>query len=226
MPPLGKFPRGITLAAAMVDDFEWNPKSLTKYNFYLAFLTVGRRKKAKQFWDQKWTLYSHHQCNKLCTNVKPHYLSWRAQLHFELSNLVNGQNSKKLLALNEAKENLWAIHGHIVVKLLNQYHSYNCHVFTMYLVLSKSSVGGVLYLTCIPLPLAWWHQHDITSIANWLGQASPWLLAIWPSFITKLLLLIWQTCIAKDLLMIRCSNVAKPVLAIWSHPIAKQNQLD
>ncbi len=51
--------------------------------------------------------------------------------------------------------------------------------FTVYLVLIRISVGGVLYISCIPLPLAWWHQHDITSIAKWRGQASYWLLAIW-----------------------------------------------
>ncbi len=51
--------------------------------------------------------------------------------------------------------------------------------FTVYLVLSRFSVGGVLYITCISSPLAWWHQHDVTSIAKWCGQASFWLLAIW-----------------------------------------------
>ncbi len=47
-----------------------------------SFLTVDQRKQAKQFWDQKQTLYSHHWCNKLHTNGKPHHSSWRAQLHF------------------------------------------------------------------------------------------------------------------------------------------------
>jgi hypothetical protein len=42
----------------------------------------------------------------------------RAQLHFELSNVVNGQEFEKLLTLNEAQENLWAIYGLIAVKLL------------------------------------------------------------------------------------------------------------
>jgi hypothetical protein len=37
---------------------------------------------------------------------------------FELSNLVNGQKFKKLLTLNEAQVNLWAIYGPIAVKLL------------------------------------------------------------------------------------------------------------
>ncbi len=69
-----------------------------------SFLTVDRRKKAKQFWDPKQTLYSCHWCNKLHRNVKHHYLRWRAQLHFELSQVVNGQKFKKLLALNEAKK--------------------------------------------------------------------------------------------------------------------------
>jgi hypothetical protein len=40
-----------------------------------SFLMVDQRKKAKQFWDPKRTLYSHHQCNKLHTNVKHYYLS-------------------------------------------------------------------------------------------------------------------------------------------------------
>ncbi len=47
-----------------------------------------------------------------------YYSSWRAQLHFELSNVVNGQKIKKLLTLNEAQKNLWAKYGPIAVKLL------------------------------------------------------------------------------------------------------------
>jgi hypothetical protein len=66
---------------------------------------VDQLKKAQQFQDPKQTLYSRHQCNKLRTNVKPHYSSWRAQLHFELSNVVNKQKFEKLLTLNEAQEN-------------------------------------------------------------------------------------------------------------------------
>jgi hypothetical protein len=38
---------------------------------------------------------------------------------FELSNVVNGQKIEKLLILNEAQENLWAIYGPIAIKLLN-----------------------------------------------------------------------------------------------------------
>ncbi len=38
--------------------------------------------------------------------------------------------------------------------------------FTIYLVLRKFLVGGVLYITCISSPLAWWGQHDVTSIAK------------------------------------------------------------
>ncbi len=85
----------------------------------------------------------------------------------------------------------------------------------MYLVLSRFSVGGVLYLTCIPLPLAWWHQHDVTSIAKWCGQSSSWLLAIWHSLIAKSLLAIWRSCIAKALLTIWCSCISKCTLEIW-----------
>jgi hypothetical protein len=38
MPPLGKCPCCIAPAATMVDNFELNPKTVTKHNFYLAFL--------------------------------------------------------------------------------------------------------------------------------------------------------------------------------------------
>ncbi len=94
-------------------------KNTNKTQLLPSFLMVDRRKIAKQFWDPKWTLYSHHQCNKLHTNVKHHYSRWRAQLHFELSNVVNGQKFEKLLTLNEAPKNLWAKYGPIAVKLLN-----------------------------------------------------------------------------------------------------------
>ncbi len=86
-------------------------KNTNKKQLLPSFLMVDQRKKAEQFWDPKRTLYSRHQCNKLRTNRKHHYLSWRAQLHFELSNVVNGQKFKKLLTLNKAQENLWAIYA-------------------------------------------------------------------------------------------------------------------
>ncbi len=98
--------------------FQMKPKNTNKMQLLPSFLTVDQRKKAKQFWDPKQTLYSHHRCNKLRTNVKHHYLSWRAQQNFELSNIANGQKFEKLLTLNEAQENLWAIYGPIAVKLL------------------------------------------------------------------------------------------------------------
>ncbi len=91
------------------------PQNTNKTQLLPSFLTVDRRNKAKQFWDPKHTLCSCHWWDKLLTNVKPHYLSWRAQLHFELSNVVNRQKFKKLLTLNKAQENLWAIYGPIAV---------------------------------------------------------------------------------------------------------------
>ncbi len=57
-------------------------KNTNKIQHLPSFLTVDQRKKAKQFWDPKQTLYSWHQCNKLHTYVKHPYLSWKAQLHF------------------------------------------------------------------------------------------------------------------------------------------------
>jgi hypothetical protein len=88
-------------------------KNTNKTQLLPNFITVDRRKKARHFQDLKRALYSRHQCNKLRTNVKDDYSSWRAQLHFELSNIVNGQKLEKLLTLNEAQENLWAKYGHI-----------------------------------------------------------------------------------------------------------------
>ncbi len=109
--------------------FWMKPKNINKTQLLPSFLTVDRRKKAKQFRDPKRILYSRHWCNKLHTNVKPHNLSQRAQLHFELSNVVNRQKFKKLLTLNKAQENLRAIYGPIAVKLikLNTSHSNFCY---------------------------------------------------------------------------------------------------
>ncbi len=98
--------------------FWMKPKCNNKTQLLPSFLMVDQCKKAKQFQDLKQTLYSHHQCDKLHTNVKHHNLCWRAQLHFELSNVVNGQKFEKLLTLNEAQENLWAKYGPIAVELL------------------------------------------------------------------------------------------------------------
>ncbi len=102
--------------------FRMKPKNTNKTQLLPSFLTIDRLKKAKQFQDPKRTLYSHHQCNKLRTNVKPHYLSWRAHLHFELSIEVNGQKFEKVLGLNEAQENLLAIYVPIGVKLFMFHH--------------------------------------------------------------------------------------------------------
>ncbi len=99
--------------------FQMKQKNSNKTQLLSSFLIVDRLKKAEQFQVPKQTHYSCHQCNKLCTNVEHHYSSWRAQLHFELSNVVNGQKFKKLLTLNEAQKNLWAKYGPIAVKLLS-----------------------------------------------------------------------------------------------------------
>ncbi len=84
--------------------FRMKQKNTNKTQLLPSFLMVDRHKKPKQFQDPKLTLYSSHQCNKLRTNVKHHYSSWRAKLHFQLSNVDNGQKFKKLLTLNEAKK--------------------------------------------------------------------------------------------------------------------------
>ncbi len=95
--------------------FQMKHKNTNKTQLLPSFLTVDRRKKAKQFLYPKQTLYSRHQWNKLHTNVKHHYSSWRAQLDFELSNIVNVQKFEKLSTLNEAPKNLWAKYGPIPV---------------------------------------------------------------------------------------------------------------
>ncbi len=101
--------------------FRMKRKNTNKTQLLPSFLMVDWRKKVKPFWDPKWALYSRHWCNKLRKNVKPYYSTWRAQLHFELSNVVNGQKFEKLLTLNKAQKNLWAKYVPIAVKQLNRY---------------------------------------------------------------------------------------------------------
>ncbi len=100
---IGKMPASYWTGSRHGERFRMKQKNTNKTQLLPSFLTVDRRKKAKQFWDPKQNEYSRHQCNKLRGNVKHYYSSWRAQLHFELSNVVNGQKFKQLLALNEAK---------------------------------------------------------------------------------------------------------------------------
>ncbi len=95
-----------------------NKKNTTKTQLSASKPTVVLSKKAEHFWDPKQTLYSSHWCGKLHTNMKHHDSSYRAQLHFEPSNVVNGQKFKKLFSLNEAQKNLWARYVPNAVKLL------------------------------------------------------------------------------------------------------------
>jgi hypothetical protein len=60
MPPLGKCPRRIAPAAAMVDDFE-KKKNNNKTQLLPSFLTVDQRKKAIESQDPPVTLYSRPQ---------------------------------------------------------------------------------------------------------------------------------------------------------------------
>ncbi len=82
--------------------FWMKPQNTNKTQLLPRFVTVGRSKKAKQIRDPKWTLYSCHQFNKLRTNTRPYYSSWRAQLNFELSSVVNGQKIKKNINLERS----------------------------------------------------------------------------------------------------------------------------
>ncbi len=84
--------------------FRMKPKNSNKTQLWPSFLMVDwRKKKLNNFGTQNGP--STHVINATsCINTKPHYLSWKAQLHFELSNIVNGQKFKKLLTLNEAQK--------------------------------------------------------------------------------------------------------------------------
>ncbi len=77
--------------------FWMTPNNTNKTQLLPSFLMVDWCKKAKQFWNPKWILYSCHQCNKLRTNKIPYYSSWRAQLHFELSNVVTQTKIQKVI---------------------------------------------------------------------------------------------------------------------------------
>ncbi len=94
---IGRVPAPYCPSSRHGRQFWMKPKNTNKTQLIPSFLMVDRHKQAKQFRDPKQTLYPCHQYGKLRTNRKPHYSSWRAQLHFELSNVVNGQKFKKLV---------------------------------------------------------------------------------------------------------------------------------
>ncbi len=93
-------------------------KNSNKTQLLPSFHMVDWQKKAKQFRDPPGTLYSHPWHDVLWPLPLRHYSSWRHYLHFELSNVENGWKFEKLWSSNEAQENLWAIYGPIVVKLV------------------------------------------------------------------------------------------------------------
>ncbi len=154
-------------------------KNSNKTQLLPSFFTVDQRKVAKQFWDPKRTLNSPHWYNKLHKNVKHYYLSWKAQLHFELSNVVNEQKFKKLLALNEAQKYLWAKYNPIAVKLLmlcrhknmqpNDHPHYAamaiCRCINTQLALVLCSYGKK-YANCSPA--MWLRQYTSTKIRDLL----------------------------------------------------------
>ncbi len=91
---IGKVPTLYCPSGRHCRKFWMKQKNTNKTQLLPSFLMVDQHKKTKQFRDPKWTLFSRHWCNKLHTNVKHYYSSWRAKLHFELSNVVNGQKFK------------------------------------------------------------------------------------------------------------------------------------
>ena len=132
-------------AATMVDKFKWNTQnsdktqllasengtfwSLVVYenfgtqNGSTTYLLIHRNANygITMSWCHSWhfLLYSAHWCNKLRLNVKCHDWSWRAWLHFYVSNVARGQKLEKLLSDHEARFISWRICAPLVVKLLS-----------------------------------------------------------------------------------------------------------
>ncbi len=154
MLPLGNSLHCIAPAATMVDNFSCKQKKNNITQLLSSKPMVDLSKKAKKIQDPKQTLYSRHQCNKLRTNVEHHNLSWRAQLHFdfELSNKVNKQKFEKILSLNDAQKNLWAIYGPTVVKLLMAWY-----IASAIEILHHINTGGCHHAKdqCLPRSLGW-----------------------------------------------------------------------
>ncbi len=157
--------------------FEWYNKLLlnTVLKWQFIVLLKSYTGCVKRFYC---IIYTIKLCNKTIHNVKSKKKSlFRNNILYQRYNIFFLMTYLLLDTINFARSGICL--------------SEVCHVFTLYLVLSRFPVGGVLYFTFIPLPFAWWCQHDVTSIAKWRGQVSSWLLVIWHSLIAKSLLVIW-----------------------------------
>ena len=112
MPPMGKCLRRIAPAAAMVDDFEKKKKTLTKHNFYLAFSRQTDAKKLLNL-ETRWGP-STHLLGVTSPDPNPYATSQVEELSYILSFQMQqtDKNWNKLLSMNEAQENLWAIYSH------------------------------------------------------------------------------------------------------------------
>ncbi len=93
-------------------------KNTNKTQLLPSFLTVDQCKKSYRISrSARDPLLTSSAWLSPTLTLKPES-SWRAQLHFELSNVANGQKFEKLLSLNEARKNLWRIYAPVAVILL------------------------------------------------------------------------------------------------------------
>ena len=102
MPPLGECLCPIVLVAPMVDEFVETTQNTTKTQLLASNYGTFQLLAVCENFTPKRTLYSAHWYAKLRKNVRLHNWSWRAQLNFELSNIVSGQKLGKLLTYHEA----------------------------------------------------------------------------------------------------------------------------
>jgi hypothetical protein len=82
MPPLNEYLAGIPPVAAMVNDYDCNHKKTNKTQLLASNYHTLFASNPSNFWDPKWTLYSHHQRRKLHKHVRCHNSRRRVCKHF------------------------------------------------------------------------------------------------------------------------------------------------
>ena len=115
MPPLGERLCNITLAVAMVDNFGCKHKNTTKTQLLASNYGTNQPPMRISYPEIDPLLSSLMQ---LRNNVRCHGSTRRAQLYFQLSNVVSRQKLEKLLTQQEACYKGGRIYAPIGVKLL------------------------------------------------------------------------------------------------------------
>ena len=124
MPPLVECLCRIALAAAMVDEFERNTQKTNKTQLLASnYGTFQALVVYEDFGTQHGpsTLHIDATCDKLRVKLKHHNWSRRACGQFQLSNVVRGQNVKKLLSDHNARQKSWRVCAPLVIKLLGPF---------------------------------------------------------------------------------------------------------